>query len=461
MYDLDVNNYNETELLKIFGVDESIDNINESIDNITKTDIHRYVKTFKKAIDNKNYDKDDKKSLLKFIDNAKEKLLTYIENRVPVQLLPMNYDILKSQNQLSGGDHMVTSNKIITTDPDYNPGVLNPIEKKMYSRIINIDSTFRDNYTKTSGNSFMWSLVTPETNVVSLRLNSVELPVMWYDISEMRGNNRFIVKLYNMKKYVDSKNIIIIPSGNYNNVELSTIINQTFMNMGSGLNYLTMSISDVTTKSEFRAVNITDSWVNGAPPVSVYDENSDDYSPDFYFDIIFFSDDIIFNKNNCRIENERQSDLRFRRTIGWYMGFNQQQYTVRLSDTLIVNTTNIQNQIIYSAYLSSESSFGTGRLQYLYIAIDDYNNNWISESICSYTGNVFIANNLLGRIAVNTPTNEIMMNTKNDTTFYPREYLGPVTISKIHVKLVDKFGDLIDLNNNDFSFSLEVTKIYR
>jgi hypothetical protein len=41
-----------------------------------------------------------------------------------------------------------------------------------------------------------------------------------------------------------------------------------------------------------------------------------------------------------------------------------------------------------------------------------------------------------------------------------RVYNGPVNIRKIHVKILDKFGTLIDLNNMDFSFTIEVEILY-
>ena len=41
-----------------------------------------------------------------------------------------------------------------------------------------------------------------------------------------------------------------------------------------------------------------------------------------------------------------------------------------------------------------------------------------------------------------------------------RRYNGPVNINKIEIKLLDKFGDIIDLNHMDWSFSLELEILY-
>jgi hypothetical protein len=36
-----------------------------------------------------------------------------------------------------------------------------------------------------------------------------------------------------------------------------------------------------------------------------------------------------------------------------------------------------------------------------------------------------------------------------------REYFGPVEISQINIRLLDKFGDILEMNGNDFSFLME------
>ena len=41
-----------------------------------------------------------------------------------------------------------------------------------------------------------------------------------------------------------------------------------------------------------------------------------------------------------------------------------------------------------------------------------------------------------------------------------RIYNGPVTLKKLHIKILDKFGNVVDLNNMDFSFTLELEILY-
>ena len=48
----------------------------------------------------------------------------------------------------------------------------------------------------------------------------------------------------------------------------------------------------------------------------------------------------------------------------------------------------------------------------------------------------------------------------SDSLVKTRIYNGPVNLKKINVKLIDKFGEIIDLNHMDFSFTLEIEILY-
>jgi hypothetical protein len=38
--------------------------------------------------------------------------------------------------------------------------------------------------------------------------------------------------------------------------------------------------------------------------------------------------------------------------------------------------------------------------------------------------------------------------------------MGPVNISKFRIRLLDKYGRVLDINNNDVSLALEATVLY-
>ena len=62
-----------------------------------------------------------------------------------------------------------------------------------------------------------------------------------------------------------------------------------------------------------------------------------------------------------------------------------------------------------------------------------------------------------GKFSVNIDDSSDDLNNQAKT----RKYHGPVDLKKFHITILDEFGRKINLNNMDFSFVLEVTKLYR
>ena len=66
----------------------------------------------------------------------------------------------------------------------------------------------------------------------------------------------------------------------------------------------------------------------------------------------------------------------------------------------------------------------------------------------------------MGRIQIVTGFNTILTNNNSDLVFKKREYFGPVKLEKVHIRLLNKYGEPVDLNGNDFSFVLEIEQLY-
>jgi hypothetical protein len=445
-YDLDIRHYNEEELCKFLRIEDSLDTLSTS-------SVIKYAQNFKRGIMSKGLKDNETQTFLVFLENAKQKLLSYIERRPPVQVPPTNYDIIQSQNQLSGANHAVTTDKIVPVVNTFiNPfpdGVINPLEKRYFTKVISVDSLFRTNYSSTDSSNFYWTLHQPEHKVVSMKLVSVELPVMWYDISDKLGNNVFQIRLFNIKNAVDISHTITLPPGHYGHIDFSDALSNLFLNIGGGLEHLIAVVNDMTSKTTIRARHPDDS--GGVPP---YVQSSAKYSPTFYFELVF--DINTAQEDVCRAKDV---DLLFRKSLGWYMGFRKIHYTVRRTDKYIDLITEPNGQIVYEGYVCSESSFGSGKGHYLYIAVDDFNKNTLTQTISSNIGDVFIGNDILGRISIEDSSNEIMIN-QSDKIFRQRDYLGPVTLRKMKFRLLNRFGDTIDTNNNDFSMALELKVLY-
>lgn len=126
-------------------------------------------------------------------------------------------------------------------------------------------------------------------------------------------------------------------------------------------------------------------------------------------------------------------------TAGWNLGFRRPIYT---------GTT-----------ITSESSWGSSFDNYFFIEIDDFQRNFISDSIVSVTNAGYVGKNIIARIPIFDSYNKTMTSNNSDALFKTREYLGPVRLEKLHIRLLNRFGVVIDLNQNDYSIMIELTQL--
>jgi hypothetical protein len=126
-------------------------------------------------------------------------------------------------------DHYQMKQKKIGVTSSYNvplaQGTTNPILRNTLTRIINIDSQFRqsvfpyttDPSSPTSATSFTVVLTEPLTNVTSLKLNSINIPYTWYTVDSAVGNN---IMYIDMNTGVNGVHTVTVPNGNYSPAEL-------------------------------------------------------------------------------------------------------------------------------------------------------------------------------------------------------------------------------------------------
>ena len=97
--------------------------------------------------------------------------------------------------------------------------------------------------------------------------------------------------------------------------------------------------------------------------------------------------------------------------------------------------------------------------KYLYLVVDDYNNN-VNNSFYSAFNSSILNKNILARVPMNTPNFTIFTENNLNIVTYPRIYFGPVNIQNLSIQLLDEYGRIVDLNNMDFSFCLTFQTAY-
>jgi len=457
MYDTDIDNYNEHELIQLLKISTPIESItriqiSEHLDRIiSKLSVSSHgviIDLFKKA----------SAKLQKMIQVKQSPFLT-ADPPLTTTALTSNSILNTSLMSDSGSYHSVMRPHhpaaINTSETPYSQGIINPIQKKIITKVINIDSVFRSNYNATTGSNFMWKFLQPETNVVSMRVSSVDIPIMWFAITDTNNRNQFYIKLFNLKDKFFSGELITIPPGNYMTDTFTNTLNLIFKKQGNGLEYLISDIDEVTTKTVIRVMDKDDIKADptGLRTHAAYDEENEFYAPKLYFTLNFFPEKDKYSSNV--VERE------FRRTIGWYLGFRKYKYQVRKEDTITqVVFDPFHKGLSYMGAIESESSYSSTRDNYIFLAIDDYNRNCVCQPIVSSIGDSDIGNNILARITVDTIHNSILYDNNSDKIFKERIYMGPITVEKLKITVLNRYGEIIDLNANDFSFTLEFTKLY-
>jgi len=103
--------------------------------------------------------------------------------------------------------------------------------------------------------------------------------------------------------------------------------------------------------------------------------------------------------------------------------------------------------------------------QYVFLCIDDFNNN-VNNYYASAYGASTIAPNIIARLNIRQQISTAgaygVVSGESLTTSltYSREYFGPVDIQRMRITLVDDFGRVMDLNNMDWSFALMFECVY-
>ena len=103
--------------------------------------------------------------------------------------------------------------------------------------------------------------------------------------------------------------------------------------------------------------------------------------------------------------------------------------------------------------------------QYLYVVVDDFNYN-NSENVMAIYNESINNSYILARITKTGWAPDIrgdlwdVNSISNDMSTKVRKYFGPVDIQKLHIKIIDKYGRIVDLNEMDFSMALKLEYLY-
>ena len=427
--DLDINNYTLKDLEKFFSLRNNSKYTAEDIENREYTLREQLLKSG-------HIDKRFKRDLIDFLEKAKEWLI-YVKcpkEREP-SVIPKNYKLDPFDNIPSRIDSRIPPSRsqeiierpetkfVYAQNSDFFPGTLNPLANRVITRCLNIDSRFRENIFATQSSDYTVHLPNKINKVVSMQLASIELPITFYGISAANGNNfLYLAVNYNNAidptgPTIDATKIVVIPDGNYNALDLvdklNSLISGTTDASGSIFKYIQVSMDITTTGSGTGKITI-----KAEPP------NAVNYiTLDFHKNIRGDDDNIAPSKK-----------------LGWNLGYIYPIYT---------------NESSYTA----DSVVEPSSIRYLYLVVDDFNKN-ANNHFVGVLNNSFLSPNILAKITMKGSYYSILMETDYNVVTEPRIYFGPVDIQKLKIQLVDETGNVLYMNNSDFSFSIILKILY-
>ena len=289
---------------------------------------------------------------------------------------------------------------------EFYSGVINPLKKRTIRQNLNIDTRFRDNYTKTPASNFQFVLPTQFNDVMSIQLDNFEFTTPVYNISAGLGNNFFSIEINTGEMLT-----IIIPDGIYNDTTLIAAINLAITNIPLLNNPATYQI--IMSQNLNRCTIFTNSSVSN-------------------YEFTLFFQGSIQGTDNFAVP------LPFK--LGWIMGFRLGLYT---------------SEFVYT----SEGSIDLYGPKYIYLVFDDYNNN-VNNGFFSAFNSSVLNNNILARISMNSNTFGSVIQNNLAIITQSRQYFGPVNINKVNIQLLDEYGRILDMHSMDYSFCVTFNVVY-
>ena len=415
-FDLNINNYKKHELKDMFDLPSNYDQ---------QLVIVKETKLKKSILKNKEIKDDVRMKTIYFLTEAKKILLEDVYQKVEhaeekvKDYFNSIYD-LKPVKLENDEEHMVQIRKnqpyLSSFPSEFFPGVINPIKRRVNKQNLNIDTKFRENYYGSSSTNFNVTLPLVINNVLTMQLAAIEMPTTFYNISKQYGNNFFTLTVDNISQVVN------IADGNYSHTGIVNLLNTTMTNISNSdpslinFQYILFGINiNSNNGSGQMIVGISSLYVDPTP--------------------ITFSLNFQADRNGI---DDRNTPLPLK--LGWTFGFRNGIY---------------ENNVSYV----SEGIVDLAGPRYIYLVVDDFNNN-VNNSFYSAFNSSILNKNILARISLQSDTFNIFTENNLNIVTTPRQYFGPVKIQNLNIQLLDEYGRIIDLNNIDYSFALTFQTAY-
>ena len=233
-------------------------------------------------------------------------------------------------------------------------------------------------------------------DVIAMRIISIELPNSLYLIEN--GYNTIYFIEYGFTS--PTKKTVIFPIGNYTLADLATMMTTQINIQMNSIDRFVVTIDPVTLQTTI--TNTT-----------------------FIFEFYI---------------KTGETQYYLYKSIGWTLGFRN-----------AFGYVNLQSY-------TSESLFNQFPTDYLFLEINDYNKASASRLIGLFADS-FLDKNIIAKIPYKPTIGPIFVSSEKLISSN-RNYFGPIHLQKIGVRLLNQFGEIVDLHLRDFSFTIELEVLY-
>jgi len=441
-FDLDIHNYKIDDLITFLSLPK----------NYSVFDLNNNVKVKTVEITSlTDIDDEYKYNILTFINEAKKLL---------------SYKFVKDDNNSNNNNNSNNStySPIIETDDSSektinNIGkIINPLSNKPSLQIASLpnnnisgyniirkttsymfNTQFRSNYFTTRSSDCQFNLPGKLKNILSIKLSALQVPNVMLTFDALRGTNNVYIK-ENITDTSYNEAFVVIPNGNYSIDDFPAVLqkainNQVTPGVTPGRFTVTINPFNHFTTISNSTYNFTMNIINN--PVAYATRNL----PNIVTPCINFKYRSQLSYDNDLIEPDIGiSPSMLYNTMGYYMGYRRPIYTGAKSYT-------------------SESMFDTIYTDYIYFVLNDYNKNF-RDVVTGILPTDLIAENILALVPITSSQFDTTFLNAADLIYKTRIYDSPVEISKIAIKMLNQYGELLNLYYSDFAFCIEVETLY-
>ena len=507
--DLDITHYDTDELLAMLGLtDPTEDDIINATDRLIQKATAPKVADFFQQVQDALLDELEKEGPADPDDPAKgsDQLGQWWRN----QYLKQDDTVQASKpadrknkiQVLQGNRHMPTKREKLGVNETYQvpvaQGTLNPNLKNTVTRLVNVDSQYRQIITPNSENhlgpasptNYTVDLTENLTNVLSIKLNSVQIPYAWYALDYTSGTNVLFYRQTGALTYTP----FVVEPGNYTPTQL-----QAYMASVAPFNGTIFTITYNGNSGKMKIANATATA----------------------YDVLFFDPTYNVPVTPALMTpeiNDAIAASKLNSNLGWLMGYRGTNQVPPVPNQLLYT---IPANTLPNNAIVAEAVADTYGPKYLLIVLDDYNQNHLNKGLVTIATNdtrLSLPSYFNPGIAVNCDDpnnpayvqsaprqltqaqlytiNAINQNRNNTTTdrytgptttdvlalvpvktysLLPgqpyiefgsslqtneRIYFGPVNIERMKLQLMDDKGNILNMHGNDWSFTIVSTHLY-